>query len=62
MDCAEEVAVLKREIGPVVGNVDRLVFDILKGNFFVLASPRIAPGHQPKMAEDRSHSQEADSQ
>ena len=37
MDCAEEVAVLKREIGPVVGNVDRLVFDILKGKMTVLA-------------------------
>jgi copper chaperone CopZ len=37
MDCAEEVAVLKREIGPVVGGVDRLVFDILKGKMTVLA-------------------------
>ena len=37
MDCAEEVALLKREIGPVVGGVDRLVFDILKGKMTVLA-------------------------
>jgi hypothetical protein len=31
MDCAEEVATLKREVGPVVGGEDRLVFDILNG-------------------------------
>ncbi|MFV2066435.1 MAG: heavy metal translocating P-type ATPase [Pirellulales bacterium] len=28
MDCAEEVALLKRELGPLVGDVDRLGFDI----------------------------------
>ena len=31
MDCAEEVAILKREIGPIVGTVDQLGFDILNG-------------------------------
>jgi hypothetical protein len=30
MDCAEEVAVLKRELGPLVGGEERLGFDILK--------------------------------
>ncbi len=29
MDCAEEVAILKRELGPLVGGEDRLSFDIL---------------------------------
>ena len=29
MDCAEEVAALKQMVGPLVGNEDRLVFDIL---------------------------------
>ena len=29
MDCAEEVAILKRELGPLAGGEDRLAFDIL---------------------------------
>ena len=41
MDCAEEVAILKREIGPLVGGDNHLSFDILKGRMTVLptASP-----------------------
>ena len=35
MDCAEEVAVLKREVGPVVGGEDYLAFDILNGRMTV---------------------------
>lgn len=35
MDCAEEVAVLKREVGPLVGGEDRLGFDILNGRMTV---------------------------
>jgi Cd2+/Zn2+-exporting ATPase len=35
MDCAEEVTTLKREIGPVVGGEDRLVFDILNGKMAI---------------------------
>lgn len=31
MDCAEEVAVLKRELGPLVGGETRLSFDVLRG-------------------------------
>lgn len=31
MDCAEEVAVLKREVGPLVGGEERLAFDLLNG-------------------------------
>lgn len=41
MDCAEEVAILKREIGPLVGGDGNLSFDILKGQMTVLSS---APG------------------
>lgn len=37
MDCAEEIAVLKREIGPVVGGEDRLSFDLLRGKMTVEA-------------------------
>ena len=40
MDCAEEVAVLKRELGPLVGGVERLGFDILNGKMFVQPSPQ----------------------
>lgn len=35
MDCAEEVAVLKREVGPVVGGEEKLFFDILNGRMTV---------------------------
>jgi Cd2+/Zn2+-exporting ATPase len=35
MDCAEEVAALKHEVGPVVGGEDRLVFDILNGKMSI---------------------------
>ncbi len=37
MDCAEEVAVLKLEVGPVVGGEDRLAFDVLSGKMTVAA-------------------------
>lgn len=37
MDCADEVAVLRREVGPLVGTVDRLSFDILRGKMLVAA-------------------------
>lgn len=35
MDCAEEVALLKRQLGPLVGGEDRLAFDILNGKLTV---------------------------
>jgi len=35
MDCAEEVAVLKRELGRLVGGEDRLSFDLLRGKLTV---------------------------
>lgn len=35
MDCAEEVAVLKRELGPLVGGEEHLSFDILNGRMAV---------------------------
>jgi Cd2+/Zn2+-exporting ATPase len=41
MDCAEEVAVLKRELGPLVGGEDKLGFDILNGRMTV-ASDAVA--------------------
>ncbi|MCI0456224.1 MAG: hypothetical protein L0Z62_04490 [Gemmataceae bacterium] len=38
MDCAEEVAVLKREVGPLVGGEGNLAFDILNGKMTVSAA------------------------
>ena len=35
MDCAEEVAILKREVGPLAGGPDNLLFDILNGKMSV---------------------------
>lgn len=35
MDCAEEVGVLKRELGPLVGDEERLAFDILNGKLLI---------------------------
>ncbi|GAB5373864.1 MAG: heavy metal translocating P-type ATPase [Acuticoccus sp.] len=36
LDCAEEVAILRRTVGPLVGNADRLAFDVLNGRMTVL--------------------------
>src|SRR5581483_5944578 len=37
MDCAEEVTVLKRELGPLVGGEEKLGFDVLNGKMTVAA-------------------------
>ena len=36
LDCAEEVAILKRVVGPLVGGPDGLAFDVLNGRMTVL--------------------------
>ena len=36
LDCAEEVAALKQEVGPLVGGGDKLAFDVLTGRMMVL--------------------------
>jgi Cd2+/Zn2+-exporting ATPase len=41
MDCAEEVSILKREVGPLVGGEDRLSFDILNAKMTVSALERL---------------------
>ena len=43
MDCAEEVAVLKQAVGPLVGGVDRLAFDVLNGRMTVADVARDVP-------------------
>jgi Cd2+/Zn2+-exporting ATPase len=41
MDCAEEVAVLKDVVGPLVGGAERLSFDILNGKMTVAAEAAV---------------------
>ncbi len=44
MDCADEVAILKRAVGPVVGGAERLSFDVLNARMLVeAASPEVSP-------------------
>jgi len=43
MDCAEEIAVLKRELGPLVGGEEMLSFDLLRARMTVT---------QPALADD----------
>ncbi|MDP8205461.1 MAG: heavy-metal-associated domain-containing protein [Candidatus Electryonea clarkiae] len=38
MDCAEEVAVLKRTLGPVTGGEQNLNFDVLQGKMTIIQS------------------------
>jgi Cd2+/Zn2+-exporting ATPase len=42
MDCAEEVAVLKQAVGPIVGGDVHLAFDILNAKMIVSAQPGIS--------------------
>lgn len=35
MDCAEEVAILKRELGPLVKDIEQLRFDVLNGKLVI---------------------------
>jgi Zn2+/Cd2+-exporting ATPase len=48
MDCPEEVAVLRRAVGPVVGGADRLSCDLLNGTMTV-SFPEGAPNPGPIM-------------
>jgi Cd2+/Zn2+-exporting ATPase len=46
MDCAEEIAALKRELVPLVGSEERLAFDLLNARMTVVAS-------DPSVTSDR---------
>ena len=54
MDCAEEVAVLKREVGPLVGGEDRLSFDVLNGRMTVAAGSSAVTPDAVSLAVGRS--------
>lgn len=43
MDCGDEVAALKREVGPLVGGEDRLGFDLLNGRMSVKGEADTVP-------------------
>ena len=43
MDCAEEVTVLKRELGPIVGGDEKLGFDVLNGKMTVASDAPVSP-------------------
>ncbi|MCF1506009.1 cadmium-translocating P-type ATPase [Afifella sp. H1R] len=39
MDCGDEVAVLKREVGPIVSGDDKLAFDLINGRMSIAGNP-----------------------
>lgn len=43
MDCGDEVAALKREVGPIVGGEDKLAFDLVNGRMSVLGRADALP-------------------
>jgi Cd2+/Zn2+-exporting ATPase len=54
LDCAEEVAVLKRELGPLVGGEDRLAFDVLNGRMTVAEDAGHVPDRDVTAAVQRT--------
>ncbi|MBL8687569.1 MAG: heavy metal translocating P-type ATPase [Rhodospirillaceae bacterium] len=43
MDCAEEIAALKREVGPVVGGEGKLAFDLINGRMSLAGDLTVVP-------------------
>src|SRR5688572_2047636 len=41
MDCAEEIAILKRALGPLAGGEDRLAFDLINGKLTISGSAEV---------------------
>ena len=54
LDCAEEVAVLKRTVGPVVGGEEHLAFDVLRGKMTVLPAGQGASLEEVRQAVRRT--------
>ena len=56
MDCADEVAILKREVGPLVGGEERLLFDLLAGRMTAEPVGTVDPvSIQEAVARSRFH-------
>ena len=60
LDCAEEVDILRREIGPLVGGADHLQFDILNAKMMVAsgATPASAEAIRAAVAGTGMHAEE----
>ncbi len=54
MDCADEVATLRREIVPLTGSADRLAFDIMRGKLTVAAGTPAVSAEQVRAAVART--------
>ena len=54
LDCAEEVAILRRAVGPVVGGEERLAFDVLRGKMTVRAGGTQVPADEVRQAVART--------
>ena len=54
MDCADEVAILRREIVPLVGSPDRLGFDILRGKMLIASGTPVITADQIVRAVGRT--------
>jgi Cd2+/Zn2+-exporting ATPase len=50
MDCGDEVAALKREVGPIVGGEDKLAFDLVNGRMSVIGRADRLPVEQIEKA------------
>lgn len=54
LDCAEEVATLRREVGPLVGGPARLAFDVLNGRMMVLENAERVSADEVRQAVRRT--------
>ena len=54
MDCAEEIAILKREVGPLIGGEENLGFDLLKARMTVLSPPHGLSAQEVVQAVERT--------
>lgn len=54
LDCAEEVAVLRQEVGPLVGGEENLAFDVLNGRMMILEDARSASASEIQEAIRRT--------
>jgi Cd2+/Zn2+-exporting ATPase len=54
LDCAEEVAALRHAVGPLVGGVDNLAFDVPNGRMIVLGRSSLALSSQIREAVRRT--------
>lgn len=54
LDCAEEVSILKREIGPLVGGEQHIAFDVLTAKMTILPSARMVTADEIQAAVQKT--------